>query len=115
MEVFRAQKTIFKYCGIERFSSIRMKYIFFVLKTCNFFVMFYCVFTAVLFACNTRDIREIAESMSPGFTGFVMIIKYAIFCIQTEKIFKIMDDFRDLNEECKKFYLSLKIFKETPN
>ena len=103
MDVFKAQKKIFKYCGIERFSSPRMRNLLFAMKTCNLLAMSYCVFTAVLFACSTKDIREIAESMSPGFTGFIMIIKYTIFCIQTEKIFKIMYDIQELSEECKIF------------
>ena len=103
MEVFQEQTLIFKYCGIERFSSPLTKYFLFVVKMWNFIIMFYCVSTAVAFAFGTRDIREIAESMAPGFTGFVMFIKYAIFCFQTEDIFKIMDDLNSLNEYCKKF------------
>ena len=110
MDVFHAQKKIFKYCGIERFSSPRMGNFLMAVKTCNYLAISYCVLTAVLFACSTKDIREIAESMSPGFTGFVMIIKYAIFCVQTEKIFKIMDDIEDLSEECKIFcFISIKL------
>ncbi|XP_070502416.1 odorant receptor 82a-like [Chironomus tepperi] len=39
--------------------------------------------------------------MSPGFTAFVIFIKYAIFCVRAEEIFEIMDDLEELNEEYK--------------
>lgn len=103
MEVFQLQKEILKYCAIERFPSTRMKKYFIALKIFNLLVLFYCVFSAVLSASNTKDVREIAESMAAGFTAFVMLIKYACFCIQSENIFKIMDELEELNDECRFF------------
>ena len=104
MEIFQTQLLIFKYCGIERFSTPRMKNLFIALKIFNILALIYNVFGAVLFSCTTKDIREIAESMTPGFTGFLLIIKYVIFCIRAEEIFEIMDEIGKLNVECKEFY-----------
>lgn len=64
--------------------------------------MFYAVLGAILFSCATTDIREITESMAPGFTAFVMFIKYAIFTIRAEEVFKIVDEIEELNRQCKK-------------
>lgn len=104
MGIFQEQLLIFKYCGIERFSTPQMQNLFLVLQIWNLLALIYNVFGAVLFSCATKDIREIAESMTPGFTGFLLIIKYVIFCIRAEEIFDIMDEIEKLNAECKEFY-----------
>ena len=72
------------------------------LRIWNLFVFFYYVFSSVLFAVTTIDIRELSESMAPGTTGFIMLIKYAVFCRRAEEIFEIMDEIEELNEKCEK-------------
>ena len=104
MEVFKSQKKILRFCGIERFPSNRMKNVFKVFKIWNLFVFFYYAFSSGLFVVTTLDIRELSESLAPGTTAFIMFIKYAVFCSRAEDIFEIMDEIEELNEKCgKKF------------
>lgn len=98
MEVFKIEKKILKYCGIERFPSRRMKYVFDVLKLANLLIMIFCVFTSIFYILSTKNILDIAESMATGTTAFIMLIKYVVFCRQVKLIFETMDDIEELNE-----------------
>ncbi|KAL7027210.1 hypothetical protein ACKWTF_005362 [Chironomus riparius] len=101
MDVFKSQMFVYKLIGIKRFQSDRMKKCFYILKIWNCFAILFCISTAIIYASSTNDIREIAQSMGPAFTCLVMIIKFVTFSVRTEKIFKIMDDIEELNEEYK--------------
>ena len=102
MGIFQVEKKILKYCGIERYPSRRMKYVFNVLKVWNYFIWIYCVFASAYYIIGTKDILDIAESLSSSTTAFIMLIKYTVFCSRTEEIFGFMDKVEELNENCKK-------------
>ena len=102
MGIFQVEKKMLKYCGIERYPSRRMKYVFNLLKVCYYFVWICCLSGAASYIIVTKDILDIAESLTPGTTGFIMLIKYSVFCMRAEEIFGFMDDVEELNENCKK-------------
>lgn len=102
MEVFKVEKNILKYCGIKRHPSKRMKYFYDVLKFLNFFVFIYYVLASAFYILATRDILDIAESMTAGTTAFIMFVKFIFFCRQTEEAFGFMDEIEELNEKCKR-------------
>jgi hypothetical protein len=102
MDVFKFQLKLIKYCGITRFPSKRMKYVFEFIRGWNILVTFYCIFSSVLFLFTSKDILSIAESMAPPTTALITIVKYIIFSLKTDELFDIMDEMNKLNEECKK-------------
>lgn len=104
MDVFKFQLKLIKYCGITRFPSKKMKYVFKFLKGWNVSVTFYCIFSSFLFLCTSKDILSIAESMAPTTTALITIVKYIIFALKTDEFFDIMEEINKLNEECKNLY-----------
>ena len=104
MQVFKLEKEILKYCGIERYPTKRMKYVFNVLKFWNNLAMFYSVFASVTYILSTKDLLDMAESLSPSTSVLVMLVKYAVFCKRAEEIFGLMDEIEEFNEKCKKVF-----------
>ena len=101
IDVFELQFKLIKYCGIDRYPSVRIKYLLHVIKFWNIFAIFYCIFSSILFAYSSKDIVSIAESMGPTTTSIITITKFIIFCFKTEELYEIMDEINMLKNECK--------------
>ena len=102
MGIFEVEKKILKYCGIGRYPSKRIKDIFNLLKFWNYLVMIFCVLASVSYIFGSKDILDIAESMTSGTTAFIMLFKYAFFSRRTQQIFGFMNEVEELNENCEK-------------
>lgn len=70
-----------------------------------YFSMAFCLFSSVYFSFRAKDVLEIAESAAPASCGIFIYFKSAAISINSEKMFKIMDEINEINFKCKIRYL----------
>lgn len=100
MEVFNLQLALIKFCGIIQSPSTRMRILSRIFVFWLYIASFYYMFSAVLYAITTDDVLEIAESLSPVFSGIYSAVKLAIYLWYQDQFFDIVDEIRELNKKC---------------
>jgi len=100
MDDFNLQLTLIKFCGIMQSPSTRLRILSRILVTWLYIASFYYMISAIFYAATSDDVLEIAESLSPVFSGTYSAVKLAIYLSYQDQLFDIVDEIRELNKKC---------------